>query len=419
MTPSTSATSASPSPKPRPSASASCAKVAAAGLLIAAAVGCGESSKPSSTPQATATPTKTSSGSGGTSAPTKPDSGRYALQPIGSYESPVWAGVAPGDKRIFVVEKVGRIRIVGQSAPFLDISGQVSDGSEQGLLSMAFANDWTKSHRFYISFTNGDGDSRVVEYTGSATKANTGSARTVLAQDQPYSNHNGGLILMRPDNTMLVGFGDGGSSGDPDHRAQNMGTWLGKILRIDPRKQSNGKAYGVPANNPYVKESGAKPEILILGARNPWRFDFDSKTGDLWVGDVGQNKYEEVDDIPASKVSGANLGWSRYEGNSTYTSTSVSHSDRLINPVHVYSHDDGSCSITGGVVYRGKKLSKLVGTYLFTDICKEPLRGIDVASKKVRTVMSIGQQIVSFGVDSDGEVLTVNLGGEVSRIVAA
>lgn len=345
----------------------------------------------------------------------------YKLQAIGGFSSPVWAGVAPGDRRIFVVEKGGRIRIRNQSAPFLDISSQVSTGSEQGLLSMAFANDWTRSHRFYVYYTDATGDSRVVEYSGSAYKANPATRRQVLFQRQPYANHNGGLLLMRPDNSMLIGFGDGGSSGDPNQYAQNLSTWLGKILRIDPRRGTSGQPYTIPIGNPFVHTSGAKHEIWISGVRNPWRFSIDPANSDLWVGDVGQNAWEEVTRLPTSRQPGVNLGWSRYEGESTYDSSHalVHAGSWLVKPTFVYGHGDGSCSVTGGIVYRGRALPGLVGRYLFTDICKPALRAYIPSSKTFFSpVANAGNQIVSIGRDADGEALLVNLGGGLTKLVA-
>ena len=229
------------------------------------------------------------------------------LQKVGTFDSPVYVTAPPGDKsRLFVVEQGGKVRVIkgGKTLakPFLDVSGKISTGNEQGLLSLAFAPDYASSGLFYVYYTDGGGDTQVVEYKrASADVADAGSARTVLTQKQPEPNHNGGLLLFGPDKLLYIGLGDGGGGGDQHGErgnAQSLGTILGKILRIDPRADGS-KAYSIPADNPFVGRSGARGEIYSYGLRNPWRFSFDRKTGDLSIGDVGQEEVEEIDFVRA------------------------------------------------------------------------------------------------------------------------
>ena len=352
---------------------------------------------------------------------TAPAAGGYSLQSIGSATQPVWVGTPTKDRRIFIVEKGGRIKIRNQATPFLDITSRVSTGGEQGLLSMAFANDWSTTHRFYVYYTDVNGTIRVDEYSGSPYAANPATRREVLSQPHPgQTNHNGGLLVMRTDNTMLIGLGDGGGAGDPNQNSQSLATFLGKILRIDPRR-SGTKRYTVPTNNPFVHTTGARPEIWISGVRNPWRYSIDPANQDLWVGDVGQGNREEADRIPTARQAGANLGWSRYEGNTTYDANHrlVHAGTFLVGPTFAYGHADGSCSITGGVVYRGKALPGIVGQYLFADLCKPALRAYNPSTKSFFSpIADAGAQVVSIGRDADGEVLLANLGGSVTKLVA-
>src|SRR3954454_11024525 len=248
--------------------------------------------------------------------------GRLRLVGVGSFDQPLFVTAPPGDRRrVFVVEKGGTIRVVRggrrRPQPFLDLRGKVSTGSEQGLLSMAFAPDYARSGRFYVDYTDTSGNSHVVEYRrATADRANAGSAREILSQQQPESNHNGGQLEFGPDKLLYIGFGDGGG-GDDQHgsrgNAQDLGTWLGKLLRIDPRA-GGGRPYRVPSSNPFAKRSGAKPEIYSYGLRNPWRFSFDRRTGAITIGDVGQDTREEVDYARRGGARGANFGWRPFDG---------------------------------------------------------------------------------------------------------
>jgi glucose/arabinose dehydrogenase len=246
------------------------------------------------------------------------------LKRIGRFNSPVYLTSPPGDRRhLFVVEQQGRIRVLVdgrlRSTPFLDIHGQVTAGGEQGLLSVAFAPDYKRSGRFYVYFTDRDANQRVVEYKrASAVRADAGSARVVLRMADQEGNHNGGLLLFGPDRHLYIGTGDGGGAGD-QHGAhgngQNLGSLLGKLLRIDPAA-AGGKPYTVPSDNPFVGRSGARGEIYSYGLRNPWRYSFDRSTGDLVIGDVGQDKVEEIDFVRRGRGRGANFGWRVFEGRS-------------------------------------------------------------------------------------------------------
>jgi glucose/arabinose dehydrogenase len=330
--------------------------------------------------------------------------------------------------RLFVVEKGGTIRILDGGAavetPFLDITDRVgSSGYEQGLLGLAFAPDYASSGLFYVNYTDQAGNTVVSRFsvTDNPDMANAGSETLVLRQEQPYPNHNGGIMLFGPDNYLYIGFGDGGSGGDPMGNAQRLDTWLGKILRIevDPTQVPEGEPYGIPEDNPFVNEEGALPEIWAYGLRNPWRFSFDLETGDMWIGDVGQGDIEELDLLPISLEPGQNLGWNITEGTACYLESGCDTSGFLL-PVLEYIHEEGSCSVTGGYVYRGEDIPDLVGTYLFADYCSGLLwgGGQDANGDWVMSApISTGMSISSFGEDDAGNLYVTDLaGGGVYRV---
>jgi glucose/arabinose dehydrogenase len=347
---------------------------------------------------------------------------RLAL--VARFAAPTYVTAPPGDPRLFVVEQAGRIRVVKDGrtlpAPYLDIAASVGSGGERGLLSMAFAPDYASTGRFYVDYTDTDGETRVIEYTVSSSdpdRADLGSRRELLKVAQPFANHNGGLLLFDPSGRLLIGLGDGGSHGDPDNRAQNLGDLLGKVLRIDPRP-SGGRPYGIPPDNPYVNRSGVRPEIWAYGLRNPWRFSFDA--GVLYLADVGQNEFEEVNAVPPSAQSGANYGWRVFEGRSRYTPGSLAGPGRQVVPVHTYDHGGGRCSVTGGVVYRGS-VRALRGRYLFGDYCSGDLWSFAAGTRDRPGVSRLpfgGGHPVSFGVDAAGEVYLASADGEVWKITA-
>ena len=381
-------------------------------------VACGEKDEP----EVTGPPVVTDPG--------EPDGGEpqggggVALEEIGEFEDPVYVTQPKGEGSLYVVEQTGQVIRVspsGKKSTLLDISDEITAGGEQGLLSVAFAPDYARSGLFYVDYTNTNGDTRVVEYkTEKNGKVDERSARTILEQPQPYSNHNGGLLLFDDDGNLLVGLGDGGAAGDPERNGQDLSSLLGKILRIDPSGRDKGLDYAIPKDNPYAGESDVRPEILAYGLRNPWRFSFDSKTGALWIGDVGQNSLEEIDYLEEPGQE-ANFGWSAYEGTERFNSDEEA--PNAIDPVLTYGRDAG-CSVTGGYVVRDKALESLYGRYLYADFCQGQLRSFTAedAAKNGTAAddRALGLQvpsISSFGEDQRGRIYAVSLDGPVFRLV--
>ena len=357
--------------------------------------------------------------------PTGDGNGGVTLTKLGDFDEPLYVTQPRGESAdLFVVQRTGAIRVIHdgtvQPQPFLDVSARItSAGTEQGLLSMAFAPDYAKSGRFYVDYTDTNGDTRVVEYrrsAGNPLRADPGSAREVLGVKQPFENHNGGLVLFGPDGDLYIGLGDGGAEGDPQRNGQNLGTLLGKILRIDPLQQG-GKPYGIPKGNPFVGRAGARPEIFEYGLRNPWRFSFDPFNRALAIGDVGQNEFEEVDYLPRGRAAGANLGWSAFEGYARFNSDQSAAG--AVPPIFVYSHSGGGCSITGGYVVRDRRLPTLYRRYLYGDFCLGELHSLIPALPKARDDKPLGLKVPalsSFGEDSAGHVYVTSLSGPVYRL---
>jgi hypothetical protein len=341
---------------------------------------------------------------------------------------PVYLAQAPGESdRLFVVEQGGRIRILRNDVllarPFIDLTTVVTPPplGERGLLSMAFHPEYAQNGFFYASYTDTQGDTRIVRYRVSATNpdsADPATASLVLGVDQPYANHNGGLVLFGPDGMLYVGLGDGGSGGDPENRAQNLDSLLGKLLRLDV---DAGTPYAIPADNPFVGTAGARPEIWAYGLRNPWRFSFDRATGDLYIADVGQSEMEEVNTRPASSPGGENYGWRIMEGLACYLPPNCSPAG-LTLPVTVYGHAEG-CAVTGGHVYRGTALPILTGRYLYADYCAGWVRsftfykGSAVDPVDWSTELRPGSAVTSFGEDNAGELYIMTASGSLYRIV--
>ncbi len=339
-------------------------------------------------------------------------------------DRPVFVTSPPGDPRLFIVEQVGAIRIVQNGnllgTPFLDISGDVSGGNEQGLLGFAFAPDYATSGRFYINYTDNAGDTNVEELLVSADPnvADANSRTQVLFVSQPYSNHNGGNLAFSPtDGYLYIGLGDGGSGGDPQGNGQNLGAMLGKMLRIDV----STIPYTVPADNPFVGMAGAQPEIWAWGLRNPWRYSFDRETGDLYIGDVGQNQWEEVDVQPAASTGGVNYGWNIMEASACFNGPCPD--PNLTLPVYEYNHSDG-CSVTGGYVYRGCRMPDYHGTYFVAEYCSGWVRSFEWDGAGGITNLTDHPGLSpanfnpsSFGEGADGELYIANLNGTVYRIV--
>ena len=331
------------------------------------------------------------------------------------------------DNRLFVVEQGGKIRIVRPdgtvaSRPFLDISSLVSGGGEQGLLGLAFHPRYATNGRFFVNYTNRIGATVVAEFrvSGNRDVANAASRRRVIRIAQPFANHNGGMVAFGPDGFLYIGMGDGGSGGDPGNRAQNLATRLGKILRIDVNGRTKTRPYKIPVSNPFRNRRGAQPEIFALGVRNPWRFSFDRARPDLWIGDVGQNKIEEIDFATLARARGANFGWNRFEGRSRFSSVPLS-AGRLIQPVAQYNHGPG-CSVTGWYVYRGPSIPGLDGRYIFSDFCSSQVWSMRAGPTPggLRDISnSLGMRLPTggvrgFGEGSDGR-LYVTTGGTVWR----
>ncbi len=366
---------------------------------------------------------------GGANEPTPPDDpdpngGQPTLREIADgLDFPVHLASPPGDERLFVVEKVGTIRVVREGQvldePFLDIRDLVSDGSEQGLLSVAFHPAFATNGRFFVNYTDRAGDTQVVEYRVSADpdRADPAPVRTILGLDQPFANHNGGLLVFGPDGMLYVGLGDGGSAGDPQGNGQNTGTLLGSLLRIDV---DGGAPYAIPPDNPFVGQAGARGEIWAYGLRNPWRYSFDRGTGDLYIADVGQNDLEEVNAEPGDG-GGLNYGWNVMEGTECFRSDDCDPSG-LTLPVLEYDHGDG-CSITGGFVYRGAAIPDLAGLYLFSDFCSGFVRsfrmaGGEAVEERRWPELEPNGSVTSFGEDADGELYILTREGSVFQIVA-
>jgi glucose/arabinose dehydrogenase len=345
---------------------------------------------------------------------------RLQLTQVADLEDPVALTTRAGQAELYVAEQPGRVVAVpeagGEPRVILDMTDRTRASGERGLLGLAFSPE---GDRLYVSYTNNDGDSRVDEYALAADgTAVAASRREVLALDQPYPNHNGGHIVFGPDGLLYVGFGDGGSAGDPDRNGQDPQTWLGKLLRIDPRP-SGGRPYSVPADNPYADGAQALPEIWSAGLRNPWGFSFDPATADLWIGDVGQSAMEEIDMVPAAQGAGrgTSFGWSAYEGSRRYNDDQDAPDSWM--PLYEYEHGAAGCSVSGGVVYRGTAIPALVGAYLYGDYCASGVMAIvaaDGALVDVRPVAEDPPQVVGFGTGTTGEVYVLSLGGGVYRL---
>jgi hypothetical protein len=324
-----------------------------------------------------------------------------------------------GSGRLFVVEQGGRIRILNQgvllSTPFLDISGRVSCCGERGLLSVAFPPGYATKGYFYVDYTDLVGNTVVSRFfvMGEPNLANPTSEQIVLQVTQPYANHNGGQLAFGSDGFLYVSVGDGGSGGDPENRAQNPLELLGKILRIDV--ESGVAPYGVPPSNPFVGNSAYRPEIWALGLRNPWRLSFDRLTGDLWIGDVGQGEWEEVDFQPVTSGGGENYGWRIMEGKHCYNAPTCNQTG-LVLPVVEYHHTVGGCSVTGGMVHRNPAQGSLDGIYFFGDYCTGRVWGLrpSGAGWEMRLLLDSPFFISSFGEDESGRLyLADHSGGTV------
>jgi len=336
------------------------------------------------------------------------------------------ANAGDGSGRLFVLEQAGRIRIVRDGAlverPFLDIRGRISSGGERGLLGLAFHPGYPNDGRFFVDYTDRDGNTVVSSFRASAKDPNVAdptSESIVLHVVQPFANHNGGGLAFGPDGDLYIALGDGGSGGDPHGNSQRLDTLLGKILRIDIEVgASSGAPYAIPPDNPFVGTAGARPEIWLDGLRNPWRFRFDRSTGDLWIGDVGESAWEEID-VARAGVGGLDFGWNRTEGFHCYSPPHGCDERGLTPPVAEYGHDQG-CAVIGGVVVRHPADRSLDGGYLFGDGCSDHLWAIDPAGERRREpvlLTDMGRSVSSIGEAEDGSVFATSLAhGELLRI---
>jgi glucose/arabinose dehydrogenase len=316
---------------------------------------------------------------------------RAYLAQVTSLSQPVALAVRNGDPALYFAQKDGSVVALrgGAVDPTPVVTVAVSTGGEQGLLGVVFSPDG--SH-IYINYTDPAGDTHVVEYAMAGGYANAGTRRELLFVDQPFANHNGGNLVFGPDGQLWIGLGDGGSGGDPNNNAQNPGTLLGKMLRMNV--------------------ANAQPSIWAMGLRNPWRYSFDRATGSIWIADVGQSQWEEIDFAPGVQSAGINYGWARFEGNHVYNAARVA--PNAVAPVYEYSHAGGNCSVTGGYVYRGSRIPALNGAYLFADFCAGHIFGL--GGGQVRDLGMVTSNLSSFGEDLNGDVYAMSLNGPVYRI---
>ncbi len=405
-----------------PGASAPAASVRPSPASSAAA-----SPVPSAAPTAAASPAASPSGT----ELDRPDLAavRLSVEPLaGGLDQPVFVtNAGDGSGRLFVAEQPGRIRVVENGEvrgdPFLDITDRVTSGGERGLLGFAFPPDFGPERpTVYVHYSGADGATVISEFRldpNDTGRLDPATERVILTEPQPYQNHNGGWIGFDATEALLVALGDGGSGGDPENRASDLGNLLGKMLRIDVLDPPEGQAYAIPADNPYVGRTDARPEILHSGLRNPFRASVDPATGNLWIGDVGQNAWEEVDVAPAG-ARGLDFGWRRWEGRHCFNPATGCDPEGVTMPVAEYGHGAG-CSVIGGVVYRGAAIPALRGAYLFSDYCTGTLWAIDAGGDAVQapvTLLETESAISSISTGEDGEVYLTDLSrGRVLRLV--
>ena len=412
-------------------------------LLVALLAACGTPA-----PSASASPITSGSVAGASAEATPSEAaatapaGSPTLQPIANdppplalemvadgLADPIGIASAPSGW-LLVNERAGRVVAIhpgrGERAITLDISDRVLGENERGLLGLVLDPDWPEDSRAFVHYSDRNGDTVLSEFSGGqdgdgAPMLDAASEQVLLAVPQPFPNHNGGQLAFGPDGYLWFGLGDGGSGGDPLGNGQNPATLLGAILRLDV---SEPRSYTIPLDNPFADGSGGAPEVYLYGLRNPWRFSFDPETRLLWIADVGQGAYEEIDRIDPAAAAGANLGWNVMEGAHCFADAACS-PDGLVIPLAEYGHDQG-CSVTGGYVYRGSAIDGLWGWYLFGDYCTGLLFGIrshaqapaDGSALAPRVLLETGLAISSFGTDSDGELYLTDVeGGTLSRIV--
>jgi len=334
-----------------------------------------------------------------------------AVEQVAELDSPIAMAVRAGSDDLYVAERPGRVRIVRDDGvveqPVIDIADRVSTGGERGLLGLDFTPD---GERLILSYTDPNGDSRVESFPMDGDRADAQAGQTLLEVGQPYANHNGGNVVVGPDDKLYIGLGDGGSAGDPQNNGQDSQTLLGSLLRVE----LDGT---VPDDNPFV-DGGGQPEIFAIGLRNPWRFSFDRETDQLWVADVGQSAIEEINVTNLEQTAGRNYGWNLMEGTQTFAGDG--HPDDAVVPVVEYPTGEQGCAVTGGYVYRGEAIDDLRGAYLYSDFCGGWLRAVRMNGRDVGDEATLGvelPEVASFGQDADGELYLLSLAGGVYRIV--
>jgi glucose/arabinose dehydrogenase len=401
------------------------------GLLLAAPAGCAsdeEETTRADRPDTNATEQREATTEQRTAASPRPaQRGPVRLLLLGRFDQPTYITAPRGDRRRFVVERDGRILVLrGRRRlrnPFLDIADRVAPPTgESGMLSMAFAPDYSRSGRFYVYYTDNSGFLQIDQFrrsAGNPNRADPGSRRSVIRVPHHRFNHKGGQLQIGPDGHLYAGFGDGGAGGDPDENAQNLGRVLGKLIRIAPRP--NG-GYDIPADNPFRRRSGARPEVFAYGLRNPYRFTFDRRRGHLTIGDVGQNEVEEISFVPGRSggrqpAGGYNFGWDVFEGRNRYEGGSA---PGHVPPVIAHDQDGGFCSIIGGYVIRDRALrgTRYFGRYVYGDFCSPGLRlaALRRPSAASRSSGLRVSSLASFGEDGLGRVYAVSLSGPIFRI---
>ncbi|GAB4523518.1 MAG: PQQ-dependent sugar dehydrogenase [Anaerolineae bacterium] len=390
-------------------------------------VGAQETTPEASTPEAAETTVVTTRDS-------MPDADAFQLvRVVNGLQYPLYVTPAgDGTNRLFIVEQSGRILISENDAllntPFIDLSGIVSQDvlrgySERGLLGLAFHPDYAENGTFFVNYTDRNGNTQIASYNVSADDPNVAdpnSARTLLSIAQPYPNHNGGHMAFGPDGYLYVSVGDGGAADDPQNNAQTPSNLLGTILRLEVDNFDFDRPYSIPEDNPVYTNPNLAPEIWAWGLRNVWRFSFDRATGDLYMGDVGQNRYEEINFEPAGSEGGLNYGWRSYEGFDKYLRPDLSE-DAVAMPITVYDHGLG-CSVTGGYTYRGEAIPELEAAYLYSDYCSGRIWAAYRNAEgrwQSGVIMETNRRVSSFGEDENGELYLVDYSGEVLRFEPA
>jgi glucose/arabinose dehydrogenase len=395
--------------------------VAAAALVVAAACAGATDEAPPTPSSVSVSPSPPPAPLPEPSAP-PPDEGNLRkahvrLNRVATLQQPLAMAVRADGSALYVAQKTGEVVILrGGRGPrqVLDLSGEVSQGREQGLLGLAFSPD---GDFLYVNLSDENGDTRVVEFAMRGVGPDPGSRREVLAVDQPFGNHNGGNLAFGTDGYLYIGLGDGGSAGDPDGNAQSLQSLLGKMLRIDPRP-GRERPYRIPRDNPFVGRAPARPEIWSYGLRNPWRYSFDRETGDLWIGDVGQSSREEIDFQDAASAGGENYGWDRLEGTLPFEGKAPR---RAVPPIFEYGRVQGR-TVIGGYVYRGSGIPDLRGAYVFGDAFVPELMALKQEDGELIEMRGLGvavESLSSFGEDQAGELYAMSLSGRVFRLVSA